>query len=92
MRACKIGYKGEFIEFGRAYRAGLVDLEPALQDRIMYSFLAVAHFERGDRPTLERHVVAYQEGLTKTQLKYEDFIDSWLAQNQQGPKPTTRNF
>lgn len=78
MRACKIGYKGDFVEFARAYRAGLEGLDPVLQDRIIYSFLAAAHFERGDRPTLARHVVAYQEGLTKAQLKYEDFIDLWL--------------
>lgn len=89
MNACRIGYGGHFIEFGRAYRAGLGYLEPALQDRIIYSFIAASHFERGNRPTLVNHVIAYQRGLTETQLKYENFIDVWLDQKQPDRKTIT---
>lgn len=84
MRACKIGYRGDFVEFARAYRGGLGAIDPSVQDKIVYSFLAAAHFEKGgNRPTLANHVLCYIKGLTEAQLKYETLIDQWLDHKEQ---------
>jgi hypothetical protein len=46
MKSCRTGFNGNFVEFGRAYRAGFADLESSLQARIIYSFIAAGYYTK----------------------------------------------